>query len=226
MINDKLTPDFYAGLYTGVIQNIVGHPLDTMKVILQNNKKLKNLKFPELYRGFSYPLYKLVLTGGMSFDIRSKMKNNGQNNDYLNGAITGASISPFVHVFDVFKIKKQNNMKYSMRDFIKPQSILLSVSRETIGNSVYLGSYFGMRENEISPLLAGGIAGCLNWSSTYMIDSIKTRYITYDKTIKQCILMGNYWKGFRICMIRAFLVNSIGFQVYELSLKYIKDFSN
>jgi hypothetical protein len=218
-----LSPELIAGFCCGTIQTIVGHPLDTIKVILQNHGKIQHLKMNQLYRGVTFPLYKLIITNGISFDLRSKLKKNDINNEYLNGAIVGATIFPLVHLFDVLKIKQQNNMSYVFRDFFKSHSIFTSFLRETISNSVYLGSYFGMREYGINPLIAGGISGCINWTTTYPIDTIKTRTITYNNTIKECMLMGNYWGGYRVCIIRAFLVNSIGFGSYELSLKYLKN---
>jgi hypothetical protein len=226
-MNDNfISNEFYAGIYRGLIQNIVGHPLDTMKVLLQNRLKYNDYKFKHLYRGFSYPLYKLVITNSIIFDLDAKLNNNGYNKEYLNGAIVGATISPIVHIFDVFKIKQQSKIKCSFKDFIRPQSFLLSFSRETIGFSMYLGSYFKMKENGISPFIAGGLSGCLNWTSSYVIDTLKTRSITYNKNIKECVMMGNYWKGYRMCMIRGFIVNSFGFQAYESALKYINDLPN
>ena len=225
MIKDLLTPEFSAGICSGFIQNVVGHPLDTIKVLSQN-KKLHTLNLLNIYKGFSFPLYKLVITNSIAFDLNERLKSNNITNRFITGAITGATISPIVYFFDVFKIKKQNNMKYNFRDFIKPQCIYLSFLRETIAYSVYFGSYFGLKDYGISPFFAGGIAGCINWTSTYPIDTIKTRAITFDKTIKEYILMGNIWKGYRICIFRAFLVNSAGFQTYELALKYINNYTN
>ena len=52
--------EFQAGAFSGLAQNIVGHPFDTAKVFIQNNKCLKSLKPLQSYRGFIYPTY-LVL---------------------------------------------------------------------------------------------------------------------------------------------------------------------
>jgi hypothetical protein len=159
-----------------------------------------------------------VLTNSIAFHSNTRLRDNNVKNPYISGAIVGTIISPVVFFFDVFKIKKQNNMKCHFRDFIKPQSMYLSCLRESLAYSVYFGSYFSMKDYGINSMLAGGIAGCINWTTTYPIDTLKTRSITYDKTIKDYILMGNFWKGCRICVLRAFLVNSVGFGVYELSL--------
>ena len=80
-----------------------------------------------------------------------------------------------------------------------------------------------MRKRDIHPGIAGGLAGCLNWTATYPMDTIRTRYITFDKTLFECILMRHFWEGYNVCMIRAFLVSSFGFTAYEYALKLIKN---
>ena len=214
--------ELIAGICCGTIQNLIGHPLDSLKVLSQTKENLKYIKVRQLYNGFTFPLYKLVLTGSLSFDFNERMTANNFKNNYLNGAIIGVSLSPIVHICDIFKIKQQTNLKYNISDFIKPQNIYLTLLRETLANSVYFGSYFSLKEYGVNPFIAGGIAGSLNWTTTYPIDTIKTRSITYNFNLKQCINMGSYWRGYGICLIRAFLVNSAGFGTYEISLQFLK----
>ena len=44
--------EFLPGALSGLSQNIVGHPFDTAKVYIQNNKPLHTLKPLQYYRGF------------------------------------------------------------------------------------------------------------------------------------------------------------------------------
>ena len=53
----NISPEFIAGACNGVSQAIVGHPLDTIKVLQQNNSNWKKLKMIEFMRGVKYPLY-------------------------------------------------------------------------------------------------------------------------------------------------------------------------
>ena len=67
----------------------------------------------------------------------------------------------------------------------------------------------------IHPFFAGGLAGLANWTASYPIDVIRSRQIASNCTVKQAYDMGNLWKGFGLCALRAILVNSVGFYVYD-----------
>ena len=56
MFYPSITPEFMAGICNGISQAVSGHPLDTIKVLQQNNKNWNTLKFKELMRGLQYPL--------------------------------------------------------------------------------------------------------------------------------------------------------------------------
>ena len=51
--------EFTLGTFVGVVQTVIGHPLDTIKTNYQNNKILRFNKnsITTLYRGLSYPLF-------------------------------------------------------------------------------------------------------------------------------------------------------------------------
>ena len=51
---------------------------------------------------------------------------------------------------------------------------------------------------------------------TYPIDTIRSRQISNNISIREAISMGNLWRGYSACLIRAFLVNSCSFYIYEL----------
>ena len=48
--------DIIAGGITGVLQWVIGHPIDTIKVLMQNNMKWCGLPFRQYYNGGSYKL--------------------------------------------------------------------------------------------------------------------------------------------------------------------------
>ena len=82
----------------------------------------------------------------------------------------------------------------------------------------YFGGYFYCKhELKLSPLISGGIAGLLNWTFTYPIDVIRTRQMANNISIKKAINQGNLWKGYSACAMRAIIVNSASFYVYEKS---------
>ena len=108
MSNRKFTPEFFAGICNGIVQNTVGHPFDTLKVLIQNRVSIKNMTLSDMYRGYKYPLYNQILTNSFALDLHSKLENYGIKNEFVNGAIIGGVITPFAFFFDVLKIKRQN----------------------------------------------------------------------------------------------------------------------
>ena len=48
--------DLVAGLCAGMAQVSVGHPFDTIKVLIQNNKRWYGLPLKSYYRGWRFPM--------------------------------------------------------------------------------------------------------------------------------------------------------------------------
>ena len=72
--------EFQAGALSGLTQNIVGHPFDTAKIYIQNNKSLKTLKPLHYYRGFIYPTVFSIVSNGMVFPINKYIYDVTNNN--------------------------------------------------------------------------------------------------------------------------------------------------
>ena len=87
--------------------------------------------------------------------------------------------------------------------------------------SFYFGSYNYLKDQGFNPLISGGLAGLLNWTTTYPIDVIRSRQIAQQISIKQAIKMGNLWKGYSVCALRAVIVNAANFWVYEKVRKMV-----
>tara|TARA_B110000879_G_C11145166_1_gene502082 strand:- start:1443 stop:2051 length:609 start_codon:yes stop_codon:yes gene_type:complete len=201
--------DFLAGLSSGVAQTLIGHPLDTIKTNKQNNIKTKG----NLYKGLRYPLISNSLLVGMQFDLYYRY------NSLVSGVVSSVIITPLDH----YKISKQNNIDTNFSKMINnfKRGYPITVVRETLALTIYFGSYDYMKtENNYHPLIAGGIAGALSWLFTYPIDTIKTR-IQSNISLKKSIMLKHYWRGINITLVRAFIVNSIGFYVAENVKKII-----
>jgi solute carrier family 25 (mitochondrial carnitine/acylcarnitine transporter), member 20/29 len=208
--------DFIVGGIVGASQTIIGHPLDTIKVLMQNNKNWHGLGLVNYYRGISYPLMGSVTFTSFSFSIFNYSLNYIKS-ETISGAISGILISPLVYSFDVGKIKRQTNVNLKFIDFFKNKGFISTLARETIGNGSYFGLYFYSKDSlDIPIFLSGGIAGIANWTFTYPIDTIRSRQISNNISIREAISMGNLWRGYSACLIRAFLVNSCSFYIYEL----------
>ena len=82
--------DFICGVLAGCSQVIVGHPLDTIKVLLQNNQPWKTSNPLSLYRGFSYPLRSSIAFNSTVFSIYERSLKY-TNNDWISGSLSGIS---------------------------------------------------------------------------------------------------------------------------------------
>jgi hypothetical protein len=212
--------DFIAAACVGVAQISIGHPFDTTKILMQNNRKWFGLPFRNYYRGWRFPLCSAVILNSITFPTVERTKLY-THNSFLSGCIAGIAITPIVFCFDVGKIRQQTKQSVTIKTILNTRGRYSTFARETLASSVYFGSYFTCRDFGWHPLLSGGIAGLCNWTLTYPIDVIKSRQMAQNLTIKQALNMGNLWRGYPICATRAVIVNAIDFWVYESVKKYL-----
>ena len=203
----------YIAFVNGMIQTIVGHPLDSLKTWKQSNLKL-SYSIKNLYRGLSYPL----LTNSILNHVQFNIMGNKKNPDYINYLYTGIFSGLFLAPIEYFKIRKQNNLKIFF-----PNGIGFSLAREIPGVLIYFGTLrnFKYYTNIDSELITGGVAGTLSWFFTYPLDTIKTR-IQADVPFKKAIKLP-YYNGFTYCLTRAFIANSLGYYCYVKLNSLIKN---
>lgn len=185
---------FFQGLISGTIQTIVGHPLDTMKVLLQNNQKINYSR--KLFNGISPVLITNSLITGIQFYTF-------QNYSPLHLGLVSALISTPI---EFYKIQKQTFNKYPKTI---PRGFGITFLRETIALNCYFNSY-NYLEKPMGVFMAGGIAGSLSWLLTYAIDTVKTRIQSGD-SFQEAIAKKNFNKGLFFCLTRGFIVNGFGF---------------
>ncbi len=233
---------YISGIFSGFAQTCIGHPFDTMKILLQSNKKII-YKPNILYKGFRYPFYFNGLSNGLVFGVNQNIHQNYCNNYWISGIGAGIINTAFITPVDLYKIRNQ------IKESPKKKSTDLSLSRikvkmfrkfpniftfnpylgivptffrEIVAFSIYFGSYHQMEEKIHNPLISGGLAGIFCWTASYNLDVIKTRIQAGEcSTILQAIRMGKLWKGITPCLIRSGIVNSVGFWVYEYCQKHL-----
>lgn len=192
---------------------------------------------------------------------------------------TLAGLAPFVlsTPSELIKCRMQsidvNSSKYHkemsswsmFRNILQTEGILglyrggcITVVRDSIGYGFYFWGYEGAKKifeqwsfsENASILLAGGVAGCISWTSIFPLDVIKTRIqimtgakyncsaeslpllqsktnvrVNYRSIIGSIINEASPWRtltsGLAVTNIRAFLVNAVTFYGYEATLKFL-----
>ena len=220
MENKDYVIDFAKGFLIGNAQTIVGHPFDTIKTRIQSSKSINILT---LHRGITFPLLSTSLINSVMFGSYGYFTTLTKN-DFVSGFASGLVISPIVAPIDKLKIDFQINSKIKVRD-IKFREIFRGFSPTMIRESVSTGIYFStynyfkriqLVEGDKNILFSGGIAGMFSWLFTYPIDVMKTRIQSGESfTYRDAYNRGYLFRGLGVCLFRSFLVNSIGFYIYE-----------
>ena len=200
----------FAGLLSGIAQTFVGHPFDTIKIYKQSGG-IKKIKIQNLFRGISYPLMTNSFICSINFSIYEYCKNY-TNSNLLAGGLSGIVTGIIINPIEIEKIKRQLfiNNKISYKT-----GLGTCISREVISYGVYFHTYNNLKDNGISVLNSGGIAGTLSWMLSYPFDVIKTRMQSGNHSITKCIQKGGLFNGLLICLLRAYPVNAVGLYTYE-----------
>ena len=216
-----------AGFLSGISQTLIGHPFDTLKTWNQNSLSLKKPIFniKNLYKGILYPLLQnpLIVSGSMATNHIIKEETN---NIYLSSSISGIFTALVICPLDKFKIMRQQHIEYELncKNIKKSfRNLDLCMYREVPATIIYFSSYNKLKENDVPIFLSGSIAGCLSWIFTYPIDTVKSRIQSGScSNIKEALKQKKLFLGLNNCVTRAFIVNGIGFYVYEEIFKILK----
>lgn len=208
--------EYITGGVSGIFQSIVGHPFDTYKVMMQNNKlNMQTIKTTNPFRGIKYPMMSSAVICSLTFGIHNHCKKELRFRDWFSGFIAGTIATPLVFVSDFGKIKSQMNLQVSWKNISGHKGLLSTFLRESIAYSIYFSTYDFFKTHDYPILLSGAIAGLFNWTASYPFDVIRTRQIAYNITFKEAYKQGKLWKGYTPCALRAIKVNAIGFYVYD-----------
>lgn len=217
--------DYAKGCLIGIGQVSIGHPFDTMKVIIQSGGSDKINPY-QYFRGIRYPMILSTFSNSGLFGIYTTFYNNGLTH-FQSGFISGSIMSIFMNPFEFWKVQAQNNPElYRQNKLLSfKQKLKLSYSgmpymtpRESLGNGIYFWTYFNIRETVgLNPFWCGGMAGTTSWICTYVLDTLKTRKQANPSwTLNQCWLAGPLYRGLGVCLCRAFLANGFSFVIYDM----------
>jgi hypothetical protein len=215
MFNFKLK-ETASSFMVGISQGLIGIPFDTVKVWMQNDKQVFGRPFTQYYRGFIPELTNAIITNSIVFPIHA-YTTPYTNNSFLSGAFAGVCVSPLVYIFRSFKICQQLSIPFNIMTFLnyRGRGYLMTAMRESVGYSMYFGSYTYFKDQGIPTFVAGALAGLCNWGTSFPFDTIMSRQVAHNISIKDAIRAGPLYRGYGVCLIRSICVNSFNFLVYE-----------
>ena len=212
-MQSQSTIDCIAGICVGLNQAMIGHPLDTIKTLLQTNKQWYGRSLTFYYRGVMYPLMAGVGFNAVAFGVYEDVHRRWQN-AWIAGGVSGLSVVPLVAVSEGAKIARQTGLKLTSHVVIR--GVPATFLRETTAMTIYFGTYAHLKDAQgYSPSCAGALCGLAAWTISYPFDVIRSRQVALGIPFVQAYNMGNMWRGYHMCAIRAVIVNATNFSVYE-----------
>ncbi|VDP26788.1 unnamed protein product [Schistosoma margrebowiei] len=240
--------EFLAGAIGGLAGLTVGHPMDTIKVVMQSSSR--NLTFKEVtdliletglrrfFTGLAIPFYSYGFINAVIFtaykESLSIFDATGQSPfaNAMAGAVSGAvQLVPAVPV-EVIKIRQQSIASHpgtiiqAFRDIPGMTTYFYAYSE-----SIKIGKHIGL-STFWSAFIGGAISGALSWCVSMPFDVIKTRQqagngITISNVLTTLLKEKSYkifFRGFNVVITRAFLVNACTFAVYETAYEHLKKY--
>ena len=100
-------------------------------------------------------------------------------------------------MFRFNKIFQQVNKPFNIKTFInyKGRGYVPTMLRESVGYSMYFGSYNYLKEQNIPTFIAGGIVGLCNWGASFPFDTIMTRQIAQNISVLKAIQWSSLYIG-------------------------------
>jgi len=206
--------EYLPGICAGISQILIGHPIDTAKVLIQNKMNWYGFPIRDYYRGFGLPLTSSIVFNSIAFPVHKYMYNLTDNH-LLSGAVSGFLVTPFVFPLENIKISLQAKKTITFPLLKTTNSFYTTLTGHTIAMSVYFATYHKMREHNYNAFISGCASGLANWMLTYPLDAIRSRQIVQNINFSQACKQGNLFKGLHFALIRAVLVNGSIFYTYE-----------
>lgn len=120
--NGNFKNNIFNGFIAGFLSTIIVTPVERLKIALQTNQSIKNIKMNTLYSGWSATVFRESLGYAIYFKTFEMLKrynnNDSKLNTFMNGSLSGMSAWLFIYPSDRVKTLVQNqNKKY--KDVIK-----------------------------------------------------------------------------------------------------------
>lgn len=208
--------DVVASFCVGWSETLVGYPLVTAKVLVQNGESWRQRPL-RYYQGVKYPLMGSVGFNMVVFPLHERLFREWGH--WGAGFLSGLVVSPQLFFLDTYTIRRQTDQP--LGDFRGARGFGMTLARESLAMATYFGVYHRVREGANS-FVAGGCAGLANWTLTYPLDTIRSRQIAQGASVMEALRQGHVWRGYRFAAVRSVLVNAVSFSVYERAVSILK----
>lgn len=217
-----------ASVYSGIVQSLIGHPLDTWKTQRQLAMNVSSSPHSQnffgiaknAYRGYGAAAPPFIALNSVSFFMQSALlqqwnriqgSQTSQTNGFhivpsiANGFITGCFMAPF----DYLKIIRQSHDRHRVRSFrlscVFQAGGNLCVLRETVCVPLYFYLFHLLHETHgWYPSLTGAFAGLSTWTLSFPLDMYKSQKTLYPTLTPWGFLRFTYVRRGRQEFLRPF----------------------
>tara|TARA_B100000424_G_C22938096_1_gene499146 strand:+ start:1454 stop:2098 length:645 start_codon:yes stop_codon:yes gene_type:complete len=207
--------DFCAGIISGVVQTILGHPLDTLKTWSQNNIQYKNPKFnvKNLYKGVHVPILQNPFIIGSTLYVNNSMYNR-YNNVYISSFCSGILSTIMYTPFDYYKINIQQQKNINIFNCYKKVHIV--ALHEIPANMIFFSTYKKCKSYELTNEVSGATGGVFCSIIVYPLNTIKTRMQSnIELTLLNAIKRKKLYNGISFSLCRSIMCGGIGMSIFE-----------
>lgn len=188
------------------------------------------------YRGIASPILGIGACNAVLFASYTTAANHFNWSPWHSGAFAGAAMAFINCPVESLKVLVQTNNCYTgIFDAARKvparlwifRALPMTICRDIPSFAAYFGVWSLLREQlDWHPVLAGGLAGMSAWVPAYPQDLLKscqqtgcsstnTNVIHLIRTIHARHGFRGFWRGFGVCLARAFPANAATFWAYD-----------
>uniref|UniRef100_A0A7S0N6S7 Mitochondrial carrier protein n=1 Tax=Pyramimonas obovata TaxID=1411642 RepID=A0A7S0N6S7_9CHLO len=224
-----VSPDLFgvatAGALAGFAKTMISHPLDTIKVHIQNQRPVPRQP-RALYRGIAVPFVRNGIEHSTHFFFRGLVANYmhmvgvpGADNAWAVGFLAGFPQSILNTPMDYVRLKLQLAQPMSVKQCYRGFSWVMA--KEAASGAVFYGCYEGIKSLGVPGGIAGSSAALCAMTLTYPVDVFKTR-VQAGETFESAKKMSKFNKGISWALAKCILSNFVALSAYELACTRMK----
>jgi len=226
-VSDGFRAVAVAGMLSGLAKTVVSHPLDTVKVHVQN--RIAPPRNPSLlFRGISVPLVRNGVENSLHFLFRavtasvlSAMSLHGAaSNAFAVGFLSGFPQALFNTPADYIRLQLQLGKMVRFGSLFR--GLPWVAMKEAASGAVFFGAYEGIKGTIGSGAgagFAGSMAALMAMISTFPLDTLKTR-VQAGGSVKAAIGMGKVSGGLHWAVLKCICGNFVALTVFEAAKKW------